>query len=151
MDVQLALFLGADSGLYNIKGTMQHVTAAQLNALAEPLALVKLNSFNISQVAFNITGKDLEAVGDLEMRYTDLALTLQQVNTETLEKKKNNFLTKLLNKFVVYPQNPGPDGQERKVKARRVQRLYTQSFFGLIWKTLFAGIQDIIMKGGRIA
>jgi hypothetical protein len=50
---------------------------------------------------------------------------------------------------VIWPDNPGNDGIERTAQNTRVARLTTQSFFGLIWKTIFAGMQDVMMKSGR--
>jgi hypothetical protein len=85
----------------------------------------------------------------VRMRYNNLSLTLRKTDEETGETKTKKFMTKILNRFVIWPDNPGPDGIERVSQDKRVARLTTQSFFGLLWKTIFAGMQYVMMKSGR--
>lgn len=62
--------------------------------------------------------------------------------------KKRGFLTKLINKFTIYPSNPGENG-ERIANNIIYARTSTKGFFGVIWKTIFAGMQNIMLKSGR--
>ena len=81
---------------------------------------------------------------------TTIYLSLsKKKDDETGINETKRFLTKILNKFVLWPDNPGPDGIERSSNEAKAFRLSTQSFFGLLWKTLFDGMQDIMMKAGR--
>jgi hypothetical protein len=83
------------------------------------------------------------------MRYDGLSLVMRKTDEETGQVKTKKFLTKLINRFMIWPDNPGPDGRERAATNRQVSRLTTQSFFGFLWKTIFAGMQDIMMRSGR--
>jgi hypothetical protein len=149
--VSLSLKMRLDSinGRFDASGSVKNVSAAQLNQVAVPLANVQINSCNIHDIQFYVTGEDFSASANVRMRYNNLALTIRKTDEETGEIKTKKFITKILNRFVIWPDNPGPNGIERVSQNARVSRLTTQSFFGLIWKTIFAGMQDVMMKSGR--
>jgi hypothetical protein len=147
--LNLKLYLDSTNGRFDASGFAKNVSASQLNQLAVPLANVQINSCNIHDLEFNIGGEDFEATAKVRMRYNNLSITLRKTDEETGETKTKKFLTKILNRFVIWSDNPGPDGVERFSQNARVARLTTESFFGLIWKTIFAGMQDVMMKSGR--
>lgn len=147
--LSLKLFLDSTNGSFNAAGFVKNISAAQLNQVAIPLANVQINSCTIHDLKFNLSGDNFSATADVRMLYNDLSVTLRKTNEETGETKTKKFLTKILNRFVLWPSNPGADGIERTSQNTRVARLTTQSFFGLIWKSIFAGMQDVMMKSGR--
>jgi len=147
--LNLRLYLDSTNGRFDASGFVKNVSASQLNQLAVPLANVQINSCNIHDLEFHLSGEDYEATAKVRMRYNNLSLTLKKTDEETGVIKTKKFLTKILNRFVIWPDNPGPDGVERVSQDTRVARLTTESFFGLIWKTIFAGMQDVMMKSGR--
>ncbi|MBO9684121.1 MAG: hypothetical protein J7502_15890 [Flavisolibacter sp.] len=149
--VSLSLKMRLDSlnGRFTASGFVKNVSASQLNEVAVPLANVQINSCTIHDLEFTISGEDYSASGNVRMRYSNLSITLRKTDEETGEIKTKKFITKILNRFVIWPDNPGPDGIERVSQNAQVSRLTTQSFFGLIWKTIFAGMQDVMMKSGR--
>jgi hypothetical protein len=147
--LNLKLYLDSTNGRFDASGFVKNVSAAQLNQLAVPLANVQINSCDIHDVEFNVNGQDFEATANVRMRYNNLSITLKKTDEQTGETKTKKFLTKILNRFVIWSDNPGPDGVERVSQNARVARLTTESFFGLIWKSIFAGMQDVMMKSGR--
>lgn len=149
VSLSLKLYLDSLNGRYDASGSIRNVSAAQLNGLAMPLANVQINSFNIHNLDFNVSGEDHSAVSSVRMRYNNLSLTVRKIDEETGANETKKFMTKILNKFVIWDDNPGPDGVERVAQNTRVARLTTHSFFGLLWKAIFAGMQDIMMKSGR--
>lgn len=146
---EFRFYLDTTNGKYDAKGTVGNITASTLNLLAVPLANVKINSINLRQLNFQVSGEDYEATSNVRMLYNRLSITLRKTNEETGETSTKKFLTKVINKFVIWPDNPGPDGTERVATKAQVARLTTQSFFGLFWKAIFAGMQDVMMKSGR--
>jgi hypothetical protein len=74
---------------------------------------------------------------------------LQKQDDETGAVKTKKFMTKLLNRFTIHDSNPGPDGTLRKSVGTQRARISSQSFFGLVWKSLFTGMQGVMMKSGR--
>jgi hypothetical protein len=147
--LNLKLYLDSANGRFDASGFAKNVSASQLNQLSVPLANVQINSCNIHDLEFNVSGEDFEATAKVRMRYNKLSITLRKTDEETGETKTKKFLTKILNRFVIWSDNPGPDGVERISQNARVARLTTESFFGLIWKAIFAGMQDVMMKAGR--
>ena len=147
--MQFRFYLDSMNGRYDASGSLKNISANQINPLASSLANVQINSFNIVNLDFKVRGADQEAFGDVRMRYNNLSITLRKTDEETGVTKTSKFLTKILNRFVICSDNPGPDGQERISQNTRVLRLTTQSFFGLFWKAIFSGMQDVMMKSGR--
>jgi hypothetical protein len=147
--LSLRLYLDSLNGRFDASGFIKNVSATQLNQVAVPLANVQINSCNIHNLEFNVKGEDYSATGNVRMLYNDLSLTLRKTDEQTGEIKTKKFITRILNRFVIWSDNPGPDRVERVAQNKRVARLTTQSFFGLLWKTVFAGMQDVMMKSGR--
>lgn len=147
--LSIKFYLDSTNGKYDASGFVKNVSASQLNQLAVPLANVQINSFNLHDLQFNVSGQDWEAKSNVRMRYNNLAITVRKTDEETGETKTKKFITKILNRFVIWSDNPGGDGVERTASNVRVARLTTQSFFALMWKAIFAGMQNIMMKSGR--
>jgi hypothetical protein len=149
VSLSLKLHLDSTNGRFDASGSVQNVSAAQLNEVSVPLANVQINSCTIRDMEFGVAGEDYSATANVRMRYSNLSITLQKKDEETGQIKTKKFITKILNRFVIWSDNPGPGGIERIAQNKRVARLTTQSFFGLIWKSIFAGMQDVMMKSGR--
>ena len=149
LQLSLKLYLDSVNGRFDATGSVKNISAAQLNQIAVPLGNVQINSCTIQYLQFAVSGDDYSAVGNVRMRYNNLSITLRKTDEETGETKTKKFLTKVLNRFIIWPDNPGADRVERTSQNKRVARLTTQSFFGLLWKTVFAGMQDVMMKSGR--
>jgi hypothetical protein len=147
--INFRFLMDSTNGRYEASGKVDQVTADQLNSISQPLGNVQINSGTIQQLIFKVRGEDYSAESDVRMRYSGMALTFRKLDEETGIVKTQKFLTKLVNKFIMHPSNPGPDGLERTASQHKVLRLTTQSFFALLWKTIFAGMQDIMLKAGR--
>lgn len=147
--IAFRFYLDSTNGRYDASGSVQNVTAAELNPLALSMANVQINSFNMHNLDFQVRGEDYNATASVRMRYNDLSLTFRKTNAETGETTTKKFLTKLLYKYVIWPNNPGSDGKERISQNKKVARLTTEPFFGLLWKTIFAGMQNIMLRSGR--
>jgi hypothetical protein len=146
--LDFAFFLGDSNGRFDVAGRISDLTHTQLNPITMALGQVQLNALHVKQLDFKISGQNMNATGSVRMLYNNLSLTFLDINAETGEMEVKKFITKLLNKLALYNSNPGPDGIERTSENRQVLRLTTQSFFGLIWRTVLSGMQNIMMKPG---
>jgi hypothetical protein len=144
--INMTFFLDSANGRFSADGSVHDVSAPQLNGLAGPLASTRLQSFDMHQLTFSLAGDDFAARGRVHMKYNNLSVVLQKVDEETGTTKKRKFLTRLLNRFVLHPSNPGNDGVERTARDVGYRRITSQSLFGLIWKTIFAGMQDVMVR-----
>lgn len=147
IDASFRFYLDSAEGKFDVSGRLENVTAAQINPLSATLANVEVPSATIGYVSFFVRGEDYNAVADVQMQYSNLSVVFFKRDKETGQNTTRGFLTKLLNKYAIYTSNPA-SGAERKAEGIKVARLTTQSFFGLIWQAVFAGIQAIILKQG---
>ncbi|MBD0351509.1 MAG: hypothetical protein ICV65_10195 [Flavisolibacter sp.] len=142
-------YLNSMDGRFDASGNIKNVQADQLNALAVPLANTRLQSFNMQQLQFKVQGDGYSAAADVHMLYNNLFVVLQKKDEETGVTKTKKFLTKIVNRFTLQDNNPGPGG-ERVAQNVQWARTSNQSFFGLIWKTIFAGMQNIMLHSGQL-
>jgi hypothetical protein len=106
---------------------------------------VEIPSAQIEAINFFVRGQDFAATSDVQMKYSNLSVVFLKRDKETGSNSTRKFLTNLLNKFAIYTSNP-TSGAERRADGVKVARLTTQSFFGVIWQAVFAGMQKIILK-----
>lgn len=140
--------LDSTEGEFDVNGEVFNLKAEQLNKVAVPLSNTQFTSLNIESLQFQMHGDDFSTRGKVQMHYTDLAFILKKTDEETGATKTKKFLTKLVNKFVIYPSNP-INGEERIANDITYARTSSKSFFGVVWKTIFFGMQHIMMKRGR--
>lgn len=148
MHLTYTFHLDSSNGAFETSGLVKNVAASQLNGLAVPLANVRLESFNIHELKFNIRGDDLRTTGNISMLYDNLALTFLKIDPETGTTSKKGFLTKIVNKYTIKQGNPSGGTVARTANGVQRARISNQSFFGFIWKTIFYGMQNIIMDVG---
>lgn len=141
-------YLDSSNGRFDVSGSVKNVSEAQLNPLSVSLTNTVIPSLTIHEINFSIKAEEFEARADVRMLYNNLSVTLRKVDEETGQTVTRKFLTRAINRYLLYPDNPGPGGAERTAKQVQYLRLTTQSFFGLIWKTLFAGMQKIMIRPG---
>ena len=139
-------YLDSLNGRFDVSGSVKNITAAQLNPLSTTLANTYISSLTIHELVFSIKAEEFEAWADVQMRYNNLSLLLRKTDEETGQIKTRKFMTRVVNERLLYADNPAADGMERTAKNVHYARLTTQSFFGMIWRSLFAGMQKIMMR-----
>ncbi|RYZ23289.1 MAG: hypothetical protein EOO16_05615 [Chitinophagaceae bacterium] len=135
-------------GRFTVTGVVHGMRAPQLTAIAEPLAFVRLQRFDLQELRFSLRGDEYGAGGEVRMRYRNLFLELQKENEQTGLLQSKKFLTKILNKYTIRHDNPEA-GVEQAALHVQQSRLMTQTFFGLIWKSVFSGMQTIMTNTGE--
>jgi hypothetical protein len=135
-------YLDSAEGRFDAAGNISNVTAAQINPISTRLANIQVPSVQISSLQFSVRGEDYEATSDVQMVYNNLSLIFRKRDEETGAIATRTFLTKILNRYAINPDGNG----NRKAENVRTARLTTQSFFGIIWKAVFEGMQRIMLK-----
>lgn len=148
IQTKFIFYLDSTEGEFDIQGEVRNINAAQLNSISEPLSNNQIASLAIHSLKFQMHGDNFSTEGKVEMRYNDFAIILRKTDKETGAAKTKRFLTKLLNKFAIYASNPS-EGRERVANNVVYARTSNKGFFGVIWKTIFAGMQNIMLKSGR--
>jgi len=139
-----SFYLGSSNGEFAVDASVTRLDAAQLSPVFSALAKVDIESVNISRIDYHLKGSNYVGIGNVRMLYDDLkiVLTKEKKNGKT---KKRRLLNFLVNNIVTYDSNPNKKG-ERQANGVRYQRVASKSFFNLVWKTMFEGMQDIIMR-----
>jgi hypothetical protein len=149
LNASFTFYLDSVNGRFDATGTIKNVTSTQLNELAVPLANVKLQSLNLHQLDFTLYGDDFGARGEVRMRYNDLFVLVRKKDDETGVITTKKLLTKVINKYTLHSSNPAAGGGERKAVDVRRLRVSSQGYFAVIWKAIFSGMQNIMLKQGE--
>lgn len=147
IQANFSFFLDSAEGRFDARGTLQNVTSRQINPISTALASIEVPSADIEQIHFLVRGHDYGTTAEVRMRYSNLSIVFLKRDKETGSVSTRGFLTNLLNRFAIYDSNPAA-GTERTATGVKTSRLTTQSFFGVIWQAVFAGMQSIILKSG---
>ncbi|MBA2747080.1 MAG: hypothetical protein H0U44_12705 [Flavisolibacter sp.] len=142
-------YLDSSLGRFDVSGVVGKITAAQLNPIAVSLANIQLPSLTINKIDFSLRVDEYTAWSNVDMLYNDLSIALRKTDVSTGTVSTRKFLTNAINHHMIYPHNPY-NGATRTAREVRFMRLTTQSFFGVIWKALFAGMQAIMMRSGNL-
>ncbi|MDB5252219.1 MAG: hypothetical protein JWP27_1388 [Flaviaesturariibacter sp.] len=143
LEMRFVFPLDSTEGQFSASGTIRHVTAAQLNALAPALANTRLQSLDMHELRFALHGDDYSATGDVRMRYDNLFVVLQKTDERTGTVSTKKLLTKILNRFTLQSSNPA-NGTERVATGVVRSRQMTEPFFALLWNTVYTGMQGIM-------
>lgn len=145
ISARFKFYLDSTNGRFDVEGALESVSAAQVNTIAVPLANIQLPSLDLQHLDFSLKADDYTVWSNVNMRYNNLSILIRKTDEHTGMVSTRNFLTRVINNHVIHQQNP-INGQERQARNVKYMRLTTQSFFGVIWKSLFAGMQEVMMK-----
>jgi hypothetical protein len=134
----------ANVGAFEVSADIEKLDAAQLNPITLPLAQASVKSFDMRELHYYIKGTEKTGLANLSMRYNNLEVELKKKDEDGKMKKKG-LLSFLVNKLVMYPDNPIKD-KERKAVNIQTERIPNKSFFNLVWKTLYASAKDIAIR-----
>ena len=135
------------SGNFTATGNLPGFDAHLLNEVAIPMALMRINTGNITSINFNFKGDNHGAGGKMVMKYTDLKVDVLKRDTTKESGIKKKGITSLLANIIVKNDNPR-NGNLREVNPH-FDRDMRKSFFNLVWKTIFVGMKKTMgIPGG---
>lgn len=142
-------YLDSVQGAFSVSGEVDRLNAAQLNRVSQPLANAEIQTLNIQKALFTVQGDDYSTRTNMQMWYNNFSVILRKRDDETGANKTKKFISKLLNKYTLYPSNPDETGTLRRAHNVLYARVSTKPFFAVIWTSIYRGMQDIMMKNGR--
>jgi hypothetical protein len=146
LDAHLRFNLNAADGAFTFRGNIGAMNMPALNPLASALGLVKIETGKIQKVEFDIKGNAIGSTGSLKMYYNNLKVQLLKEGEDGEAPKKKGLLSFLANNLVIKDANP-EKGEPLRVAPVQFTRSASQSFFSLLWKSIFAGIRETVGIG----
>ena len=140
--------LASRAGDFSCGGTMNKFDMTKVNGVTEALARASVESGNLTKLQFNIDANSVQSSIKMQLQYDDLEVNVLKVDDETGRFQKRGFLSQVVNNVVQNENTPRPDHPAR-VGEGEVVRAEDESFFNLIWHTIFVGIKDVVIGRGR--
>jgi hypothetical protein len=146
LEAHLRFNLNAKDGAFTFRGNIGAMSMPALNPVAAALGMVKIETGNIQKLEFDIKGNAVGSTGNLKMYYNNLKVQLLKEGEDGEAPKKKGLLSFLANKLVIKDANP-EKGEALRVAPVQFTRSPSQSFFSLLWKSVFAGIRETVGIG----
>ena len=148
VNATLQLYLNSKNGKFAINGNMKSFDATILNSLSKPMALVEVNSGNITSLDFNLIGNDNRTKGIVRLLYDDLKIKILKKDSASGEVKTKKVMSFVAN-IIVINANPAKNKPVRIVSVSHPRNVY-RSIFNFIWKSLFEGVQKTVGIDGKL-
>ncbi|MGN6569117.1 MAG: hypothetical protein ACTHJ0_14245 [Flavipsychrobacter sp.] len=145
------LLLPDTNGYFTMDGHLNSLDAAQITNTTKALALAEVQSFHVSNMSMHVEGNQYEGKGHFTIPYSNLKIVLQRVDSSGAKRKLNDkpIVSFLANTIVFYSDNPAP-GQELRSVDTYLKRDPQKSFFSLIWKNIYQGLEKTAVKNKTI-
>lgn len=140
--------LASRAGDFSCGGTMNKFDMTKVNGVTEALARASVETGNLTKLQFSIDANTVQSSIKMQLQYDDLKVNVLKVDDETGKLKKRGFLSQVVNNVVLNENNPKPDRPARTGEGE-VVRAEDESFFNLIWHTIFVAIKDVVIGRGK--
>lgn len=137
--------LTSKNGDFSAKADLGRMNEKELNLMTVPFGNMVMKNVDLKSAQFNLRGNRNGTSGTLRMIYSDLNVELLKKKEDKM--KKDGLMTFLANLLGVRKNNPTKNGEETIAENIVVKRTAVMPFFNMIWKTLFGGMKDIMLKG----
>ncbi|HEY0679976.1 MAG TPA: hypothetical protein VGD17_16945 [Chitinophagaceae bacterium] len=134
--------LNSPEGKWRSQVRTEPIDADKLNPILVPVAKIEIRKGILKQLEATVSGNATHAKADVNLLYEDLKVNVLQIENDTLAKK--GLKTMFANLFIE-DDNP-KDGVLRKANGVVRERKHGKSFFNLLWSSISAGMQQIILK-----
>lgn len=144
INLNLNFRLDSKVGEFNYKGTLGSANASYYNQLLEPIAMFKVESGHIDKISFDVKGNINGSSGTVQALYKDLKISAL-VKEDGGKIGREGMLSFIANRFLIIHSNPEL-GQAARLSHFTYSHPPTQSFFNLMWKSIFTGLKANIIE-----
>jgi hypothetical protein len=127
---------------FSVNGSLSTMNATSLNSITEPLGMASIKKGTINSLVFNLTGNNYRAKGSTTFLYNDLAVSVLK-RDDNDELKKRGLVSFLANTLIV---NNNPKNDKTFIGEINFERDIHKSFFNLLWKSIFDGVKNTVMR-----
>jgi|GEM_PF-1293312 len=124
---------------FSLSGSTGSLDGTRLNPILEPMGPAKIEGGMIDGVNFNLNGNKKAIRGSVTFLYTDLKVTLLEMDKGALVPDKKS-LTSFLANILIKNDNPKKNKPPR-VAVVDYPRTNNSSLFNYCWKALFKGLR----------
>jgi len=143
LDLNFKFNLVSKNGDFAYKGQLHTFNARVLNQITKPLGLVRINRGIVDKLKFDFSANNDGAKGTVGFYYYDLSVALMRNDPTKDHLVTRGLLSILANALIINSENPDRNGKFTSASVN-YQRIDNTSFFNLMWRSLFIGIQHSI-------
>lgn len=144
INLDLNFRLDSKLGEFNYKGTLASTDASYYNQLLEPIAMIKVETGHVDKISFDVHGNINGSSGTVQVLYRNLKISAL-VKERSGKIGRDGLLSFFANRFAIYTNNP-EEGQAARLSHFTYSHPPTQSFFNLMWKSIFIGLKENVIE-----
>jgi hypothetical protein len=131
-----------EEGIFTVKASLGSLNAVHLNAITQPLGLVKINKGTVQSLQLTMNGNNYRSTGKMTLKYKDLNVTVLKSATKSEGENldKQGFVSFLANTFFLKKDNPYEGEKVRTVNTYFVRNPKEKGFWALVWKNILDGV-----------
>ncbi len=136
-----------DSDQFHFSGHMASLPLKSLNEITVDNASITIREGMVDQLVFDAIADKEKSQGTLTLQYHDLEIAMLKEDEKTGLKKEQKILDFVAN-TVIPEQNPNKRGKLYDAHIY-FEREHHKGVFSYLWKSLFSGLKDTILKKGK--
>lgn len=142
LDFNMNFNLTSPTMEYNYSGKLHKMQAKYFNQITRPLALLDISSGEAQSATFSVKADYRKATGSMKLIYNDLNIGILKLN-QNKKLQRSTLLSLVANNLLLKEDNPS-EGEPIRTGKISYYRPDSVSFYGMIWKSMFAGIKENI-------
>jgi hypothetical protein len=139
--------LNSPRGHFTAHISANQIEATRLNPILAAAAKIEVRKGLLVKLQAGIRGNEAAATANVSLTYEDLKVILLKKDGDSL--KKSGFKTMFANMMI--PDDNPKDGVLRTASQVTARRRFGRSFFSMLWGSVSAGIQEIILGKKGVA
>jgi len=136
------------SNTFYINGKMGKFKMTHLNAISVSNAGINIKDGLVNKMDFNASLSNHHSSGTLNLYYQDLEISILKKQKKSGLIKDSKLLNFIANKIYLPKQNPNKKGMMYHGQIY-YERDINKGVLNYIWKSIFSGLKDTIMKGNK--
>ena len=144
LDLMMRFNLRDKEHSFNYKGTLGPMDLTAMNVATMPLALLKVNTGQVTRFDFAIAGNRAESHGTVSLQYNNLKITVLKADTAEKRLKHKMLESFYANLILLKRNNPDNPGDTPRSFSVSFKRPIDYPFFKAAWNTLLIGIKSSV-------
>jgi len=139
MQATLIFPIGDKQGRFFIEGTTGGGEAVKLNKLTEPMGMARIKDGTVKSLHYKLSGNNTQANGTVTLLYDDLEIDFLELDDDKPSGIDKKDVTSFVASIFLKKSNPKNGNDVRTVNVQHARDM-NRSFYNLVWKTIFEGI-----------
>ena len=135
--VNITMPISDKRNMFKFSGSLEKIKVIEFRSMLENIAHVRINNAVVNQLTFSAKADNYRAIGEMQLLYNHLRISLLKKGGSHKKRKFFSFLTNT----IIYNDNPKP-GKPVRIGKISYKKEGNLSIFSYMWKSLLSGFKS---------